>query len=72
MTHDDHDQPVHESAIRERAFAISLEPDAADPDENWLRAERELHEAIRQRREQPFDAVDESSHEHVDEALTHT
>lgn len=33
--------PSH-SEIAERAYFISLEPGAADPFGNWLRAEREL------------------------------
>jgi hypothetical protein len=31
-----------EARIRERAYLISNEPDAGTPEENWLRAEREI------------------------------
>src|SRR5581483_11275613 len=37
--------PADEGAVRERAFAISETAAAGTPEENWLRAERELHVA---------------------------
>jgi CHAD domain-containing protein len=37
--------PADEGAVRERAFAISQTAGAGTPEENWLRAERELHVA---------------------------
>jgi CHAD domain-containing protein len=37
--------PPDEGAVRERAFAISQTAGAGTPEENWLRAEQELHVA---------------------------
>jgi CHAD domain-containing protein len=37
--------PLDEGAVRERAFEISQTAGAGTPEENWLRAERELHVA---------------------------
>ena len=37
--------PLDEGAVRERAFEISQRAEAGTPEENWLRAERELHVA---------------------------
>jgi CHAD domain-containing protein len=37
--------PADERAVRRRAFAISQTAGAGTPEENWLRAERELHVA---------------------------
>jgi CHAD domain-containing protein len=37
--------PADDGAVRERAFAISQTAGAGTPEENWLRAEQELHVA---------------------------
>jgi hypothetical protein len=36
---------VAEQAVRERAYEISQSEHAGTPEENWLRAEQELHAA---------------------------
>ena len=36
-------QEIDEEAIRRRAYELSKEEGAGSPEENWERAERELH-----------------------------
>ena len=53
-----------EEEIRVRAHEISLGPDAGTPEENWLRAELELVDAMRAEREH----AGEARQEDVDQA----
>lgn len=43
LTIDLAEPPGDADAIAQRAYELSLEPEAGTPEENWLRAERELH-----------------------------